>query len=125
MRKSSRLRSGIKRPCLSNTVTGTVTKLVLTRTTSPSATSSGPGSTTVSAAEFDPDAVGGVPAQRGGSTGRTGGSSTIATSSGAAETTARRGLEPGSAGRVEAGTVDADGVAARGGIFVALPTGTV
>src|SRR6476660_1791445 len=100
-RKSARLRSGMKRPWRSKTLTGTATRPVLTRTTSPSATSSGPGSTTATAAEFDGDAVGGVPAQRGGSTGRSGGSSTIATSSRDDETPTRRGREPGSEARVE------------------------
>src|SRR5437762_3058541 len=71
MVKSSRRRLGTKRPNRSVTLTGTVTSAVLTRTTSPSDTSSGPaGSTFLSAGELSDESVDVVPDKVGGRSGR-------------------------------------------------------
>src|SRR5258708_7868418 len=69
--KSSRLRLGTKRPWRSRTLTGTVTSVVSTRTTSPSDTSSGPaGSTFLAADELSEESVDVVPDKVGGRNGR-------------------------------------------------------
>src|SRR5260370_30983522 len=69
--KSSRLRLGTKRPWRSRTLTGTVTSVVSTRTTSPSDTSSGPvGSTFFAADELFDESADVVPDKVGGRSGR-------------------------------------------------------
>ena len=114
----------MKRPWRSSTLTGTVTRLVLTRTTSPASTSSGPGSTAGPTEAAAGDPVGAVPAHCGGRAGRSGGSSAIATSS-IVEAATRRGRERGSADRAVAVLLDPPGVEATVEVLVALPPGTI
>src|SRR5918995_7458388 len=85
----------MNRPCRSTTLTGTETKLVSTRITSPSDTSSGPGSTTASEEVATGVREGAVPAHCGGRDGRCGSSSATATvSTFGCDVATRRGREP-------------------------------
>src|SRR5688572_32992045 len=85
----------MNRPCRSTTLTGTETKFVSTRITSPSDTSSGPASTTSSEDVATGVRDGAVPAHCGGRAGRCGSSPATATvSTFGCDVATRRGREP-------------------------------